>query len=156
MEEHGENTVKRTYIFDRFYAVSYTHLDVYKRQSEWGVLLKGKGNCQGYAKAYALLLQKVHIPVKFANSYSMMHMWNVVRLQGKWYHVDLTWDDPLNPNTHKDQPGLVLHENFLCSTSYLKKKGYRGIRCKLTTSSKYDHKYWKQVNSCLLYTSRCV
>lgn len=34
--------------------------------SEWGVLLKGKGNCQGYAKAYALLLQKVHIPVKFA------------------------------------------------------------------------------------------
>ena len=39
--------------------------------SEWGVLLKGKGNCQGYAKAYALLLQKGHIPVKFANSYSM-------------------------------------------------------------------------------------
>lgn len=81
----------------------------------------------------------------------MMHMWNVVRLQGKWYHVDLTWDDPLNPNTHKDQPGLVLHENFLCSTSYLKKKGYRGIRCKLTTSSKYDHKYWKRVNSAFYY-----
>ena len=38
-------------------------------------------------------------------------MWNIVEIDGKYYHVDVTWDDPT-----WDVPGLVLHENFLCST----------------------------------------
>ncbi|MCH5266968.1 MAG: hypothetical protein J1E62_01380 [Lachnospiraceae bacterium] len=121
--------------------------------SEWGVLLKGKGNCQGYSKAYAILLEKVGIPVKYADSIEMQHMWNVIKLNGKWYHVDVTWDDPVHPVTQKNQYGLVMHENFLCSTTNMKKRGYTGIRCSVKTSKKYDNKYWKKVNSGFAYRS---
>lgn len=119
--------------------------------SEWGVFLKGRGNCQGYSKAYGILLEKVGIPVKYADSVKMNHMWNVIKLNGKWYHVDVTWDDPVNPETLKNQYGLVLHDNFLCSTSNMKKKGYTDIRCSVKTSTKHDNKYWKQVNSGFVY-----
>ncbi len=119
--------------------------------NEWGVLLKGKGNCQGYAKAYGVLLQKAGIPVKYIDSVSMAHMWNLVKISGKWYHIDVTWDDPLEPTTKKDQFGLVLHDNFLRSTSAMKASGYYGFQCQTKTGTKYDKKYWRQVNSAFVY-----
>lgn len=119
--------------------------------SEWGIFVKGKGNCQGYSKAYGILLDRVGISVRYVDSASMHHMWNMVRLGGKWYHVDVTWDDPLDPQVQKDQYGLVMHDMFLCSTSQMKKQGYKGFKTGVKTSTKYDKKYWKQVNSAFVY-----
>lgn len=60
-----------------------------------GVLVYGEGVCQSYASAYGMLLDKVgisHYPVVSAE---MDHAWNLVQLDGEWYHVDVTWDDPV-------------------------------------------------------------
>lgn len=57
-----------------------------------GVLLDGRGVCDSYAKAYKLLLDKVNIPCVVITSST--HAWNMVQLEGKWTHVDVTWDDP--------------------------------------------------------------
>lgn len=121
------------------------------RLSEWGVFLKGKANCQGYSLAYGILLRQVGIPVKYVTSDEMMHMWTIVKLNGKWYHVDVTWDDPLDPIQKRDQDGLVMHDMFLCSTAKMKSKGYYGFSAPKANSKKYDNKYWNKITSAFFY-----
>lgn len=59
-----------------------------------GVLIHGKGICQSYTDAYSLLLNKVGIENLAVESKAMDHTWNLVRIDGTWCHVDVTWDDP--------------------------------------------------------------
>lgn len=120
--------------------------------SEWGVFLKGKANCQGYSLAYGILLKQVGIPVRYVTSEKMMHMWTMIKLGGAWYHVDVTWDDPLDTMRKKDQYGLVMHDMFLCSSAKMKKNGYYGFSApRKAASKKYDKKYWNQVTSAFVY-----
>ena len=39
-------------------------------------------------------MTRMGVDTSFAISTSMDHMWNVVKIDGNWYHVDTTWDDP--------------------------------------------------------------
>lgn len=121
------------------------------RFSEWGALVKGRANCQGYAMAYGLLMQKVGIPVRYVSSTQMQHIWNMIKIDGKWYHVDVTWDDPVDTSYRKDQLGLVLHDRFLCSTARMNETGYYGFSGKLAKSKKYDNCFWRNVTSGIVY-----
>ena len=62
------------------------------RNTECGVFLNHKANCQGYSRAYAILLEKAGIPVDFVISDRMSHMWNLIKINGKWYNVDVEKD----------------------------------------------------------------
>lgn len=63
----------------------------------YGALVEGKAVCEGYARAFKYLCDKVGIPCELViGSTDVDHMWNVVEIDGKWYHVDVTWDDPKN------------------------------------------------------------
>ncbi len=55
------------------------------------------GVCNAYMKAYTLLLTAVGIESKEVTGTANggLHGWNLVKLDGEWYHVDCTWDDPL-------------------------------------------------------------
>ncbi len=64
----------------------------YRYYSADSALLRGTCVCDGYSKAYYYLLEAAGIPV--ARAISENHAWNVVKLNGSWYHVDPTWDDP--------------------------------------------------------------
>lgn len=56
-------------------------------------LKEGRGTCQGYTYTYMEMLRAVGIECSFAASDSMAHIWNIVKIEGEWYHVDVTWDD---------------------------------------------------------------
>ncbi len=63
-------------------------------------LLNGSAICEGYAKAMQLLLNEVGIENYLVlgedaskNTQTECHMWNVVKIDGKNYHLDVTWDD---------------------------------------------------------------
>lgn len=62
----------------------------------YAALVNGYAVCDGYAKAYQYLLYKVGILAIVAGGYADGgdHAWNIVRLDGKWYMTDVTWDDP--------------------------------------------------------------
>ncbi len=71
--------------------------------------------CEGYAKAMKLLCEKVGIPCAIpvglakssANDQGENHMWNYVKLDGKWYAIDVTWNDPIySGTTVTDKLGL--------------------------------------------------
>ena len=65
-----------------------------------GVFNSGKAVCQGYAEAYSVLLNRAGVPAVYTSGTSkgVAHAWVVLQLNGKWYHVDPTYDDPV-PNT---------------------------------------------------------
>lgn len=121
------------------------------RLTEIGVFLKNKANCQGYSMAYGILMEKVGIPVQYVSSSDMAHMWNMIKIGGQWYHVDVTWDDPVDANKSQDQYGVVKHNNFLCSSTRIQKTGHYGFDKTIATSTKYDNKYWKNITSGFSY-----
>lgn len=57
--------------------------------------------CEGYSRAFKLVCDKLGINciivggTGHTNSRSEGHMWNMVQIDGKWYGVDCTWDDPV-------------------------------------------------------------
>ncbi len=64
------------------------------------ILIDGYGLCSSYADAMAIFLYKFGIDnYKIASS---EHIWNLVNINNKWLHLDLTWDDPITSN-NKDK-----------------------------------------------------
>lgn len=79
----------------------------------YGVLVNGTGLCSGYSDAMALFLEKMH--VNNFKVHSKTHMWNVVYVEGVWYHLDVTWDDPTgvnDPNFVDDRFFLISHDTL--------------------------------------------
>ncbi len=67
----------------------------------WGIMAYGKGVCMSYSAAYVLLLNLAGIETSQNCSDDMNHIWTVVKLDGKWYQVDPTWDDTQINSTGK-------------------------------------------------------
>ncbi len=59
----------------------------------YGALVEEKCVCEGYAEAFQYLARQYNINCIIARS--MEHEWNFVEMDGKWYVVDVTYDDPL-------------------------------------------------------------
>lgn len=84
--------------------------------SAYGALVSGKAACEGYSKAAKLLLDAAGIEntVVTGNTESDTgpsgaHMWNVIRLGGEWYHLDCTWDDPVDESGKKTKNHLYFN-----------------------------------------------
>ncbi len=63
----------------------------------YGALVGGRAICTGYAQAFKLLCGRLGLSCITVKGMSKgeAHMWNIVRLDGAWYHIDVTWDDPV-------------------------------------------------------------
>lgn len=83
----------------------------YKSNTAYGVLIQGYGTCNGYADAMAIFLDKLNIiNYKISND---EHIWNLVYIDGSWYHLDLTWDDPISDmNVNRDTYFLITTETL--------------------------------------------
>lgn len=64
--------------------------------SSYGALVNTKAVCGGYSAAMKLLLERVGIECRTISGMSknIGHMWNTVKIDEKWYQLDVTWDDP--------------------------------------------------------------
>lgn len=68
----------------------------------YGALVSRKCVCEGYAKAFQYLMNEIGIENVIvigtgtnSNNQTENHAWNYVKLNGKWYAIDTTWDDPI-------------------------------------------------------------
>ena len=85
--------------------------------SPYGVFVNGNAVCQGYSLALKVLLDRAGVECCYVSSNVMGHAWNMVKLDGKWYHIDTTWDDPIYAGGCGDLAGSVRHEYSLKSDS---------------------------------------
>ncbi|MFD0961455.1 transglutaminase domain-containing protein [Paenibacillus chungangensis] len=78
----------------------------------------GQTVCQGYALLGYKMLKASGIPVLIAEGTvnTGEHAWNMVQLEGEWYHLDLTWDDPVGA----DPEGAISYKYYLKSDEELR------------------------------------
>ncbi len=83
----------------------------------YGILFDGQGICLGYTTTFKMFMEMAGIPcmVVYAYGKDSEHSWNEVKIGGKWYYVDPTWDDPA-PETEKRLP---MHKYFNVSQEIL-------------------------------------
>ncbi|MFH5835252.1 bacterial Ig-like domain-containing protein [Proteiniclasticum sp. C24MP] len=110
----------------------------------YGALVLDKAVCNGYGLAYLHLMKNVFdIPTLYVVSAEMNHGWNMVMIDGVYYHVDATWDDPV-----PDQLGYTGHDHFLVSDRRITELNHRGWSSPVSApSTKYDNYFWKDVRT---------
>ena len=90
-----------------------------EKNTGYDSLVGGSTVCHGYAMLYMDVMNRLGIPCQIVicdnTGEGDGHAWNIVCLEGQWYHVDLTWDDPV-----PDVYGFVSHEHFLRTDEELK------------------------------------
>lgn len=81
----------------------------------FGTLVEGDSVCQGYALAFKLFCDRLGIECGYAVTSD--HIWNVVRLGDYYYHIDVTWDDPVqylrSSDGTRERVHWEKHDNFL-------------------------------------------
>ena len=84
-----------------------------------GPVIYGKALCEGYSKTFEYLCQSVGIPCICIRGIgnSGNHMWNMVQLNNNWYHVDVTWDDPITTSGKQ----ICRYTYFLLNDTQIKK-----------------------------------
>ena len=128
----------------------------------YGALVNHSSVCQGYAETMFYLLKKAGLSCAIASSQNINHAWNIVKVNGKWYHVDATWDDPV-----WDMPGRSNHDYFLVSFDTMNKNtlvNHTKDRTDMVVSAQWGDtytsaidttyesgKFWNGVNKAILY-----
>lgn len=85
----------------------------------YGFLLHQVGICRGYTSTFQLFMDMLDIECITVSGSSSQdeHAWNMVRLDGEWYCVDVTWDDPTGGS-----PG---HLYFNVTSQFLRETNHR-------------------------------
>lgn len=69
--------------------------------SPYSIIANEKGVCQSYASLFQKFCDRLEIPCRYIvgigtnDSQISDHAWNKVQIDGNWYNIDLTWDDPV-------------------------------------------------------------
>ncbi|TQR30585.1 DUF5050 domain-containing protein [Lysinibacillus sphaericus] len=124
--------------------------------SAYALLMEGQAVCQGYALTAYKMLEQAGFDVKYVVgtvNNNEAHAWNLVKIDGKWYHLDTTWNDPL-PNRY----GASSYDYFLVTDAQLK-KDHKWIASNYpaATSTKYSYMqnvhFAYQVNNTLYFSN---
>ena len=128
-----------------------TDTDVYK------ALVERKTVCMGYALAFQLLAKELGLSSQIVSSESLEHAWNMVLVDGKYYHVDTTWNDPI-----PDKEGFARHIYILKSTSFFQ-GDHMGDKfdwevggnwnINYANDKTYDDYFWNYINDPFYYVN---
>jgi hypothetical protein len=107
----------------------------------YGVLFEGIAVCEGYAKTMKYLLDEVGIETKIVigRGNGENHAWNIVNIDGDYYHIDATWDDP----TTEDGTNILIYDYFNLMDSEIEKThSWDRDKYPLCNSNKYNYYYY--------------
>ena len=130
-------------------SVSYASVTSSESTSVIGALISKKAVCEGYAEAFKLLCDQVGLPCIVVsgmatpqNRLEERHAWNIVRINGVYAHVDVTWDS----TTKGDDDYCYDHLN-LTDDDIAKDHCWDRALLPVCTSSEYN--YYRKNNLCL-------
>lgn len=96
-------------------------MDSPDNQNICSVFLDKKSVCNGYAKAAQYLLNYCGIPCIIVNGTASegAHAWNIVEINGAYYHMDATWGDPSYYSTDNEEKSGApdIDYSYLCVTT---------------------------------------
>lgn len=72
-------------------------LNAPNNQNIYSSFVGKKTVCSGYTRAFQYMMQKMGIPCSYiVGTAGEKHAWNIVKINGEFYSMDVTWDDPIN------------------------------------------------------------
>lgn len=87
--------------------------------SAYGIFYDGKTVCAGYTLAFTYVLDRLGIESEYVVSTEMSHAWNKVKINGRWFNIDLTYDDNSLNDGRPNVYGSVFHRCFLKSDDFM-------------------------------------
>lgn len=81
------------------YIINLASYDMtYQASTVYDILVNKTAVCEGYALAAYRLFTDAGLETRIitGTGNGERHAWNIVKVNGKWYHIDLTWDDPVS------------------------------------------------------------
>lgn len=108
----------------------------------FGAFINGVAVCDGYTKAAQILMNRLGIENHYVVGYGNggLHSWNLVQLDGHYYFMDITWDDPV-PN----KPNHVGYSYFLVTSDQLK-KDHQWVEANWPTATSTIYNYFNEFN----------
>ena len=128
----------------------------------YNALKDGVTMCVGYAETFNCAARRLGIKSYIVTSIANRHAWNLVYLDGRYYHVDCTFDDPsYDDESLLTNPvsGGYLYENLMCSDTVAASTGHiatdwevNGINVyRYATSTTYDNFVWRNILGHIAY-----
>lgn len=118
----------------------------------FGLMHNKTGVCRAYCVVFEEILLRWGIPCYVTTSPDMMHAWNMVELDGKWYHIDLTWDDAtpdfIGQTYHHF---LLLDDATMQSSAHNKDIHYNWLANNKATDNTYVNYFWDDNRSPFRY-----
>lgn len=146
---------KALYVND-YLARSCAYDTTFSKHNAYDALVGRSAVCQGYALAFRELTQQLGLSCEIVSSDALDHAWNLVKINGSYYHVDVTWNDPI-----ADRIGRAQHYYFMKSSSFFQNesrgtdyKTHKANDWKITggmleaaaSDSKYDNYFWNKAD----------
>lgn len=137
----ADTAIGQLLLANDYLCVNYEYDNSRKIFSPDELLETGKGVCQAYMLLYRAVLNELGLKSDYATSDAMNHTWNMVYLNGSWYHVDVTWDDPV-----PDIPLGAYHSFFLLSDEGIYKAEHHSWNAAhRATNTQYDKFFWADI-----------
>lgn len=118
----GMNNHEKVRVIHDWVVLNLKYDTSYRKYTAYEGLKSGSTVCQGYSLLTYRMLKEAGITnriiegtAKPEGGRSQSHAWNLVHLDGRWYHLDTTWDDP-----SPDQPGIVGTGYYLRSDTQIR------------------------------------
>ena len=112
--------VKNTTYVDDYYSRPDSHDQLRN------ILVNKIGVCQGYAVAFYVFMHELNIPCTLMvgdatkDGETIGHAWNAIKVDGEWYFVDVTWDDPItNGSTNYPDGQNIVYSYALCTLDFI-------------------------------------
>ena len=142
--EGQDDFSRELYLHDALARLSVYEDEGVNANNAAGPLVDGKGVCAGYALGLKLMYDVAGFDscivrgTAESENGEEAHAWIVVRIGGSWYHVDPTWDDPVNAGD-TDQ---LTHAYFNLPTEWIgaDHRGFalpEGVSCDSTEDNYY-------------------
>ena len=139
-----------------------------REYNAYGALIEGKAVCSGYAAAMDLLLKCSGVESRFVVGYAESserqanssgvaedggranlkadnHAWNQVKIDGIWYNVDATWDDPVGKGNVLSHMYFNISDGLMAYTHEWDRDEYE--ECKSMGANYYDRTGTKFYNA---------
>lgn len=113
--------------------------------SIYGAIVEGRAVCEGFSRSFQYILGLHEIDSLLFSGIGITdddegpHMWNAVKLEDEWYHVDVTWD-----TTTGKHNGLTFYHMYFNRTDgfmesdHIKAENNPNIICTATTYNYYE------------------
>lgn len=143
-ETNGSNYSKALWLHD-WLLEQLDYDNSLKWSSAESALTRSSGTCQAYERAYAKLLSAAGIENAETRDTYDGHTWNAMKLDGKWYQVDCTWDDSSENyyNFNRTHLYFALSDELMAIAHQGHNKIYT-VEGYATPSNSLEHNYFVQ------------